>query len=196
MSCSGDERLAHPAHDVGTLTAALLSMEEKMRTSLAVTIVWMGSACAPIPQPPTAPVRIVSVGSSFGECVGPCQQTLLFDTDVTLIIEDWTSQDPPTEQLGALTRAGRDELSRIEGTLDPGALDETYGCPDCADGGAMHLVLDQLGDLTEHHWEYSAPPADLADVDALFHDLRGALIDCVSSTWIDPDPACVAFVWP
>jgi hypothetical protein len=141
----------------------------------------------------TDPVTLYSVASFFGECVGACQHTVTFDDGVSLTIEGWSTTGALATQSGTLTSAGDAELRRVDADLVAATLEETYGCPDCADGGGMRLLLGRSASAPEHTWEYGNPPPVLVDVDALFHDLRDALVDCSGSPWVTPDAGCMPF---
>ncbi|MBX2801574.1 MAG: hypothetical protein KTR31_28110 [Myxococcales bacterium] len=117
---------------------------------------------------------------------------MTFDRGLQLTIEDWGESGVLAEQQGTLTEAGRLELATLQADLGCADLQETYGCPDCADGGGTRLVL---GDST-HTWEYSSPPAELLDVDTWFLHLRDALRDCSSTEWVQVANDCEAFRWP
>lgn len=152
----------------------------------------VGLSCTAAPPTP-GDHEIVSVASSFGECGGPCIQTVVFEPALSLTIEDWGGGAPLAVQSGSFTTEGLGELDEVDRTLDPESLEAQYGCPDCADGGAMTLVVDHAGFRSEHTWEFANPPDELVQVDTLFHHVRDALEACEPTVWVTPAAGCSAF---
>jgi hypothetical protein len=80
--------------------------------------------------------RIVEAGWSFGFCLGPCRGELDLDGDaIALRVTDRTGNQVIAQNRGRLTSQGSARLAGVAASL-PEELLETYGCPDCADGGA------------------------------------------------------------
>jgi hypothetical protein len=160
-----------------------------MRRAITIASTLLLVACPALEEPQES--GIVSVGAFFGECLGACRITLeLAGDDLLLRIDDWTDAPPLAEQHGTLTPAGRKWRDEIAHALLERDLDPVYGCPDCDDSGGMRLVLDVGPGSTEHTWEHGNPPAVLADVDRMFHELRDALERCESSDDIDVSSTC------
>lgn len=151
-----------------------------------------GCAAAEPTDSETTPIEtsILSVGSAFGECMSACQHTVTFAPALGLSIG---APEEPVVQAGTLTAAGLAELARVDEGLATAALDPVYGCPDCADGGAMILAYEREGTEAETQWEYGSPPDALLDVDALFHHLDDALASCTATEWVEPADDCVPF---
>ena len=141
----------------------------------------------PTPNREFPNLRMVSIGSYFGECGGPCLQTITL-SPLQLTIEEWFGEVPLAVQAGELTAAGINEVERVDNGI-PATLAPSYGCPDCADGGGMRLTLID-GGRTEHDWEYSRPPAELEDVDNLYGELWDALWNCEANDWVTPAADC------
>jgi hypothetical protein len=139
-------------------------------------------------QPEPGATRVVAAGSSFGECWGRCDADLAIDgDDLSLTFTSNNSEVPDLVNRGTLSAAAVDELAGIAAALADQDLLETYGCPDCDDGGAAHLDL-VVGDLASRStWEHGNPPPVLAGADAvLFDDLIEALTDCVATARVTP----------
>jgi hypothetical protein len=49
--------------------------------------------------------------------------------------------------------------------LDLSTIEATYGCPDCADGGAVLVTLTDAAGETATIYEYIAPPAEFTTLD-------------------------------
>jgi hypothetical protein len=76
---------------------------------------------------------------------------------------------------------------RVRAELEGAELEGTYGCPDCADGGAMTVVLVRGGSVTEHSHEYFNPPEPFERLDPFVKALTQALRDCESNELIALD---------
>ena len=142
---------------------------------------------------PTSPngVSVVSIASFFGECAGPCQRTITVQPGIELVIEDWGGGDPLAVIQGEFTALGLDERAEVNRTLGP--LEARYGCPDCADGGGMRVVVERGTLVRDHEWEYGNPPRELFQVDMLFNHLHDALVRCKPTVWVTPSDDCTPF---
>jgi len=126
-------------------------------------------------------VRLKS-GQSFGMCMGKCYNELIVENNsVTL------------KQIELKERGGNKEtiqhrdnthLNRIIAELGDFPkekflkLDEQYGCPDCADGGAEWLEV-QFTDGTSHHvkFEYGSAPEGFEEIISSLRTYRLSLMD-------------------
>ncbi len=119
-------------------------------------------------------VDVVNYGTSFGMCVGPCRKELNFvNNEVSFTVFT-------TEGRGAMggvpktfkESLGKDFQKSLTKNLDYKAfkqLNETIGCPDCADGGAEWVEI--ISGDTKHRvtFEYGKSPKE---IDALVTILR------------------------
>jgi hypothetical protein len=140
----------------------------------------------------TEPVQVgVSrFGTSFGMCVGVCERTITIDG--TMVSFVGVDRDGPTfESVGELTAAGIEAFLTATDRLDVSALEATYGCPDCADGGATHATV---GDVAVTY-EYANAPEVLRSLDQAGAEILGAMAACESGPLVtvaegcDPTPA-------
>ncbi|GAB3642177.1 hypothetical protein [Spirosoma arcticum] len=93
---------------------------------------------------------IIRTGTSFGMCVGYCQNDYVFDgTRVTLTQNGTRTQaQSPTKTCQTTLSAADGEALRALTNFDAfSSKPATLGCPDCADGGAEYIEL-QTGDRT------------------------------------------------
>lgn len=130
------------------------------------------------------PTPVVAAGSSFGECLGRCDADLaIVGDDLTLTFTSNNSEIPDLVNTGTLTAAAIADLDDLAQALADSTVLDTYGCPDCDDGGASHLDRIVGGDaVARTTWEHGNPPPVLAGADALlFDDLIAALTDCVAT---------------
>jgi hypothetical protein len=166
-ACSGDDDVAGgEAGEAGTTTAASE------------------------PATPDEPV-LVSAAWSFAECFGYCSGTVTFEGNrVTL---DAVDREGPTRRItGSLDEAAVARLAGTAAAVDVGALEPTYGCPDCADGGAATLTFTHAasGGTVAATYDFGAPPPELAALDALTAPILAALASCEAADGLTIDPGC------
>jgi hypothetical protein len=140
-------------------------------------------------------VALSGAGWSFGMCLGYCAADLVIDADqVTLTGSDRDADAPLFVNAGTLTTLGQEVLNAALAGVGATTLESTYGCPDCADGGAAYLSLDQDGTTSRHDMEFAAPPAALAEAYALAATLMATLEVCQSDELVTASPECTAYL--
>ncbi len=144
-----------------------------IRMRIGITAALALLACT---SPAETPLEsgVLRYGTSFGMCAGYCRQEIEVNSlQVKLTRTSWDPQHSPTVvQTIALTSAERRQLLAQIDTGDFRALQEVYGCPDCADGGAEWVEL-QGTDLTKKvTWEYNSAPSQLKNAVAALRALR------------------------
>lgn len=128
--------------------------------------------------PPSGPTTLVEAGWSFGECMGPCVGSVVFEgAKVTLTVQDWNMTALHVAH-GILMTDAAAALEQLLAALDTAPLQAVYGCPDCADGGAFHVALNRNGVDSKHVYEYGQPPEVLKDLDQLVKAVIDALRNC------------------
>ncbi|MBN2716635.1 MAG: hypothetical protein JXX14_12330 [Deltaproteobacteria bacterium] len=142
---------------------------------------------------------ITAGGKSFGECMGECQfsfEASVLDNgecaSVTLNVCGWGADSCTRVNTGLLTPTGNAKLSGLAVELSGHALNDVYGCPDCADGGASQLALTMSGVEKHISYEFGNPPAILSSADAFTSSVINALNICVSNENIVVDDSCIA----
>jgi hypothetical protein len=139
----------------------------------------------------TPSTSIVEAGWSFGFCIGPCRGTLEVTGDaVTLRVTDRTGNQTLAGNAARLTGRGSARLAGAAAAL-PKDMEERYGCPDCADGGASFILVLRQGAARRTEYEYGNPPSELAEADAVLADLIQALRECRQSSDLTIEPGCV-----
>lgn len=135
---------------------------------------------------------IAGGGWSFGFCEGGCAGELsLGGAAARLVITGNMSDDTVyVDNTGTLTGEGRQVLRQAGTDLGDAALEETYGCPDCDEGGAAHIVLVRGGEIATHTYELGKPPDELAEIDVLVDILSNALETCNSNAYIEVAAGC------
>ena len=118
---------------------------------------------------------VVRWGTSFGMCAGYCRTELaIASTSLQLTRTSWNpQQNPPVVQQQAFTEADwKKLLERVDADKVQG-LQETYGCPDCADGGAEWVEVETATFKKKVTFEHNNPPAELKDAVEALRALRG-----------------------
>ncbi len=123
---------------------------------------------------------VLVLGLTYGECGGDCAH--LFKLDESSLFQDdesgywWTGQGAPAFQAEALDNTAA--LIEMQSLLTdfPNYLLETteerFGCPDCADGGAIHVMREVDG--KEMWWtldtEIKSNPEELQEWTSKVHE--------------------------
>jgi hypothetical protein len=146
------------------------------------------------PAPTTDGSSLAGAGWSFGMCAGFCVADLVVGGHrVVLSGTDHRPQGHLFENEGALTPAGRDRFDAALADLGDATLEPTYGCPDCADGGAAYLTITRDGVTTRHDMEFGHPPGALADLYALSMSVIDSLQRCEPSDLVATAGSCVPY---
>lgn len=89
---------------------------------------------------------VIKHGISFGECLGYCyREVMLSELEWAYVERSWQSdQYPEKKQTGVPDLERWHQLTRLVNFAALEAMDDVYGCPDCADGGAewIEVILD------------------------------------------------------
>lgn len=136
----------------------------------------------------------LGAGNSFGECLGACKRELdVSGSNITLEISDWGAEAPLAVNQGSLTEAGQAAALATAAALLNVTLDETYGCPDCADGGASYVKLVRDGEQSTHTYEFMGAPEALKQADTFATALLQAAESCQSTVYFEPGEGCEPF---
>lgn len=119
-------------------------------------------ACASGAAPPAGITRVIST-TSFGMCVGYCRTRLEITEAQAVLVRAGSSGRGgggaalPDQRFSASLSAGEwQEIQRLAADADLGALPDVVGCPDCADGGAEGLTIEQPGGSESVSFEFGA----------------------------------------
>ncbi|CAF3146353.1 unnamed protein product [Rotaria sp. Silwood2] len=99
-------------------------------------------------------VRSIASGTSFGMCAGYCQQSINVTSNPLQVVAlkrpnfDQESYPPVQRSFSFSANQWEQLISRLNLKTFL-ALDNTIGCPDCADGGAEWIQVDWT-DGTKH----------------------------------------------
>ena len=162
-----------------------------------------GSSAGPDPTTTTSPsastrapghatVRsLVTFGTSFGMCARACINVVSF-ADGAVLLRTAPAQGNPfvSRNTGRLTAAGRRDLASALAALDVESLRPTYGCPDCADGGATDVAIRTTDRTVKTEYSFRGPPVALERLDAIGMEVVHALDGCRSTGRIAVDAGC------
>ncbi|MGH8437181.1 MAG: hypothetical protein ACRERX_22590 [Pseudomonas sp.] len=109
-----------------------------------------------------AAASVIRYGTSFGMCAGYCREDLQIDGgQIKLTRSSWDPRQPTrVEELSISPDAWR----KLQATLNGVAIadmDSVYGCPDCADGGAEWVEIENGSSKKRVTFEFSKSPARL-----------------------------------
>ena len=196
-----EQALCAPVEDVNeVMTLAMTGVEHSKETVLCEDAPLEDARAAlnglveeyfAIGPPLEAPV-LVSAGWSFGHCIGQCVGELAVDgADLRFTITGHQAEDPVyLDNAGTLTDEGLAAVHSAQAALADETLEERYGCPDCADGGASHVTLSRYDETSTHTYEFGNPPPPLAELDALLDNLMAALESCSANQLVEIAADC------
>ncbi|MEZ4472669.1 MAG: hypothetical protein R3F60_18170 [bacterium] len=142
---------------------------------------------------------LVGGGNTFGKCATGCVLRLRLDaalapagcdTAALEVCDADIAGAACTRHPGTLTPTSHARIRTLAAALVGVELQEQYGCPDCADGGASSVLLRRGGVESKHTYETGNPPAELAALDALVQGLLGDLARCESTDRVTVFPGC------
>ena len=138
------------------------------------------SACATPPSEiASGSVALVRSATSFGMCAGYCQTEFTIAGSQAQLIKRAGGRAPGNlpDSVKAVP-VSASELDAIDAALKRvpfSELKETYGCPDCADGGAEVIELSSGGQQRVVTFEYGKPPEELRELRAAIWRIRERL---------------------
>lgn len=126
------------------------------------------------------PVTYLSYGTSFGECLGYCVREVKVSGGAFFTKSGWDMDGPLPDSTCEIIFI-RDPLPDYLDDIDLDeflALDETIGCPDCADGGAEWIELGFEEDTARVTFEYMNEPVEFEQIIPSLRQLMETFNDC------------------
>lgn len=116
---------------------------------------------------------IISIthGTNFGHCRGYCRKEVIFTEDQVFYSQsgvDSTATPVKTEEFSNSLK----DWTKLVGPLDLkkfNKMKESYGCPDCADGGSEYIEIKTMGGTKRVTIEYGTA---FPDLEPLLTELR------------------------
>lgn len=186
VSCGDDE----PAVTAGSSSTDPTGSTGSSTTEAPATTA--STTTAPTTTAPGVDGGAVITGyeTSFGMCAGWCRLAVAIDREtVTLVATDHTEGQEATTS-GTLTEVGMRRLAEVAAPVAPAELDEVYGCPDCADGGAASLTFASDDGPVTATYDFGGPPPALTGADALGEEILEAMRTCTSTELVTVDDGC------
>ncbi len=145
----------------------------------------------PSADSPITEAHLVGAGWSFGMCAGFCLANLEIDkTQASLAGWSREGDEPLFVNEGLLTEQAVTQINSKLDTLDGVVLEPVYGCPDCADGGAAYLALEQDGPPTRYWMDLNRPPNELAGLYETAFAIVEALTSCQGNDLVVVSETC------
>jgi hypothetical protein len=146
-----------------------------MKKFLAFSLLLLSfSACKKLP----ADFQI-KYGTSFGMCVGYCNNEIKVSTKEVVLNSTSRNETPAVKTCSRiLTESEWNSLKNgfvVEKFME---LKETYGCPDCADGGAEWVEITANGTTKKVMYEYNKAPEELKEQVAMLKEIMTSLNKC------------------
>lgn len=130
---------------------------------------------------PTAETTIIRSGTSFGYCVGYCERILSVEGDVvtfTKLNSRSPALNPAQTCKTVLTEAKWTALRAKASLAELRKQPETLGCPDCADGGAEFLEIQQGADKYRVTFDAGKTIPGFEDLVTALREKRETLENC------------------
>ncbi len=123
-------------------------------------------------------------GFSFGECLGYCRAELTINRSNSVLIRktwDWDREDFPDQQIERETQAVVwDNLVGFIDFVVIQAMDDVYGCPDCADGGSEWIAVTHDGETKKITFEFGSVLEPIAQLVDSLRSIRSDFLDELS----------------
>ncbi len=112
-------------------------------------------------------VNYISYGTSFGECLGYCNQYMKVYPQLSTLKRYGWEESGELPEIHCSMPLESYEFISLKDSVDVGnffAMDERYGCPDCADGGAEWVEISF--DTLKHRvtFEFLNEPEELTPI--------------------------------
>ncbi len=120
----------------------------------------------------------IKYGTSFGMCVGFCRNEITISQNKVTLVRRKNATNESKTCAQSLSSEQRQQLINKIDLPRFFVLEERYGCPDCADGGAEWIEIEQDGKKHKVTFEYRREPEA---VKAYIEDLRqqmSSFTDC------------------
>lgn len=125
------------------------------------------------PKPVVSEDQVIRVthGTNFGHCRGYCRKEVVFKKGQMEYIESSvdSEKNPPKKESFDLSAANWKNITDKIDWTKFNNLQESYGCPDCADGGSEYIEIETANGTKRVTIEFSK---DLAELEPLLTELR------------------------
>lgn len=128
-------------------------------------------------------IKQLGYGTSFGMCVGYCTNAMVLKSGSVIYSRSgWNDQVTPIKCTENLTQISWDSFKKTVDLSKFFSLPEIIGCPDCADGGAEWLEIEEFsGKKYKVTFEYGNAPEELKNAVAALREQYEKGIHCGES---------------
>lgn len=109
----------------------------------------------------TSNITKIEFGTSFGSCIGYCENTVSFTSEeISKVLKATRSKELPEKQC----KKTWNDFSKLTSKVDLKSflsLEETIGCPDCADGGAEWIEITTSEGSKKVMYEHGKNPSEV-----------------------------------
>ncbi|RAJ10136.1 hypothetical protein [Arenibacter echinorum] len=111
-------------------------------------------------------IKQLGYGTSFGMCVGYCKNDMLLKAGTVIYSRSgWNNQVEAIDCIENLTQLSWDSIKKAVDLNEFFLLPQIVGCPDCADGGAEWLEIENFsGKKSKVTFEYGKAPEELETI--------------------------------
>lgn len=154
-----------------------------MNTNLIMLLLWLMLSCTtviPITPRSGADDLIIRSGTSFGYCSGYCSKTLELTANRAVFTSSSRDQTkyPTKTCAGTVSTATWATLKAALTNTGFSQESETIGCPDCADGGAEFIEIEQSGKKHRVTFEYGKTVPGFGKLVMTLRDEREKFKEC------------------
>ncbi len=120
----------------------------------------------------------IKYGTSFGFCVGYCWKQIVITNDKVEFEKMSRDDDEPVTCDRNFSCTEWLPLTQEIDVDDFFAMDETIGCPDCADGGAEWIAIQSGSSTHKVTFDYMAPPPPISAYVSNLRELMRTFDNC------------------
>lgn len=131
-------------------------------------------------QEPGAQTEIVKIkyGTSFGFCSGYCWKQLVIKSDQLEFEKMSRDENEPVHCDREIDCSEWIPVTQNINLAKFFTLDETIGCPDCADGGAEWIEIQTQTSKHKVTFDYQSPPSEISSYVAELRELMKTFDNC------------------
>jgi len=146
---------------------------------LAIGLCMFSIACSDSdPKSSSGSSITIRSGSSFGECIGYCWTEMEITQDGMNLVRK--GNDPVYPDQTFSKDIDSELWNSVESLIDFDTLqsmDDVYGCPDCADGGAEWIEVTMGSKTKKVTFEYGHNLEEISDLIELVRALRESFVE-------------------
>lgn len=124
-------------------------------------------------------INSIGYGTSFGMCFGYCVNNLAIKDENVVFSKINRSGTPDTKTCtSSLSSSEAKRFKELVSDAKLDKLEKTYGCPDCADGGAEWVSVTSGSKEYKVVFEYGKAPKELEELVVKLRALKDTFNTC------------------